>query len=58
MIKIKTERCTGCGNCVEVCPFHVLEIENGKTVAVNTKSCVGCGACMTVCPNNAIEIGE
>ena len=52
--------CTGCLNCVEVCPYGALtaeEIEervHGKTrhrtvVAVNEALCQGCGACTVAC---------
>jgi len=51
MIKIIQEKCDGCGNCVEVCPFGVLIIKN-------LENCKRCGACMHACPNNAIEINE
>jgi len=56
MVKINKEKCPGCGNCVEVCPFGVLEIRNGKAVVKNLKNCKKCGACMSACPNNAIRI--
>ena len=56
MVKINKEKCSGCGNCVEVCPFGVLEIKNGKAVVKNFKNCKKCGACMSACPNNAIRI--
>jgi len=58
MVKINKEKCDGCGNCVEVCPFGVLEIQNGKAVVKNLKNCKRCGACMHACPNNAIEINK
>ena len=56
MIKINKEKCDGCGNCVDACPFGVLEIKNGKAVVKDSENCKGCGACVCACPNNAIEI--
>jgi electron transfer flavoprotein alpha subunit len=56
MIKINKEKCTGCGNCVDACPFGVLEIKNGKAVIKNIANCRMCGRCMQACPNNAIKI--
>ncbi len=56
MVKINKEKCSGCGNCVEVCPFGVLEIKNGKAVVKYLEKCKKCGACVSACPNNAIRI--
>ncbi|RLI46262.1 ferredoxin, partial [Candidatus Bathyarchaeota archaeon] len=30
-IKVDTEKCTGCGTCVDVCPVGVYEIVDGKS---------------------------
>jgi len=57
-IFIDTEKCTGCGLCVDVCKDFGLEIVNHKAV-LSDKSifgCVGCGHCMMVCPTNVIAI--
>lgn len=56
MIEIDTKKCTGCGNCVEACPFGVLKIKDGKAVVANPKKCMKCCACERACPNNAIEV--
>jgi len=56
MVKIIKEKCDGCGNCVEVCPFGVLEIKNGKAIVKHPEKCKKCGACISACPNNAIKI--
>ncbi len=56
MVKIIKEKCSGCGNCVDVCPFGVLEIKDGKAIVKDIKNCRKCGACMHACPNHAIKI--
>ncbi len=56
MVKINKEKCNGCGNCVEVCPFGVLEIKNSKAVVKHPEKCRKCGACVSACSNNAIKI--
>jgi NAD-dependent dihydropyrimidine dehydrogenase PreA subunit len=58
MIKINKNKCSGCGNCVEACPFKVFEIEKGKAVVKHPEKCKKCRACVSACPNNAIEIRD
>jgi electron transfer flavoprotein alpha subunit/NAD-dependent dihydropyrimidine dehydrogenase PreA subunit len=51
---IDDDLCTGCGSCVEVCPFVGIEIVDNT--AMITEECTFCGACLDVCPVNAILI--
>ena len=44
--------CTGCGICVDACPFNALSI-NDQISIMDTEKCMGCGICEVVCPNNA-----
>ena len=52
--------CRSCGQCVEVCEFHAIEIQElpdgRRAAAVNEALCKGCGTCAVVCPNGAISI--
>ena len=57
-IKIDTEKCDGCGTCVDICPVEVFEIKDEKSVVVNLDECLVCRACEVQCPDNAIEIIE
>jgi heterodisulfide reductase subunit A len=46
--------CTGCGICVEVCPYEARTLNEKKRIAeVNDALCAGCGACIAACPSNA-----
>jgi len=56
LLIIDTEACTGCGACVDVCPFGALEIIEG--VAVVNENCTACGACISVCPVEALSLPE
>jgi heterodisulfide reductase subunit A len=51
-------RCTGCGLCEEVCPFHAIEVDAKDQVAVvNEALCKGCGVCASSCRSGAVDIG-
>lgn len=49
--------CSGCGICVEICPYEAREIDKTKGVSiVHGALCQGCGACISACPNFACEL--
>jgi heterodisulfide reductase subunit A len=52
--------CRGCGDCVDVCEFHAIEIKVGETglpvASVNEALCKGCGTCAAICPTGAIDL--
>jgi len=49
--------CSGCGACVEVCPYEAREVHPLLAVAtVNPALCQNCGACLVACPNKATRI--
>ena len=50
-----TDRCSGCGTCVEVCPKTAISIKKEKS-AIERDLCIGCFECMHVCPEHAIDI--
>lgn len=52
---IDLERCTGCGQCVDICAFGALEMKKSKPL-LNRFFCEGCGACEAVCPVKAIKM--
>ncbi|MCP4750824.1 MAG: hypothetical protein GY866_08020 [Proteobacteria bacterium] len=49
-----TDKCRGCGSCVETCVFDAISIQGG--VAAHADHCVGCGRCQRTCPNEAVQI--
>jgi len=57
-LKLKSDQCTGCGRCIEVCPHNVFLMEDKKSVIVDKDRCIECGACVKNCPFNAIEVKQ
>lgn len=58
---VDRDACTGCGNCVAICPYVAcaLEPENGAFKSrVDIMRCTGCGSCVAVCPNGSIQLPE
>ncbi|MDF9408748.1 4Fe-4S binding protein [Pelotomaculum isophthalicicum JI] len=55
-LKMNSDRCTGCGMCIEVCPHKVFDLKNGRSEIVDKDACMECGACAKNCPFNAIEV--
>lgn len=55
---IDPSRCTGCGECVSVCPMGAISSAGGETW-VDPAECAECGACSRsrVCPVDAIRPG-
>ena len=54
-VKVDTERCTGCGECVDGCFVNAIALEDDK--AVITADCRGCGRCVSTCPSGAVTFG-
>jgi len=53
---VSTRLCSGCGLCVETCPYGAREIDPGSMIAeVHYDLCHGCGSCAAVCPNGATQ---
>jgi NAD-dependent dihydropyrimidine dehydrogenase PreA subunit len=49
------EKCTGCGECVEICPVNVIKME-GDFPMVDKEWCIGCGVCAVPCPTGAVKL--
>jgi NAD-dependent dihydropyrimidine dehydrogenase PreA subunit len=49
-------RCTGCGDCVAVCPVQCLELAGLLPWLPRPADCVSCALCVLVCPADALTI--
>ena len=49
-------RCTGCGDCVSVCPTDCLAMAGVRPWLPRPADCVACAACELVCPTDAIAL--
>ncbi len=50
-----TDKCVGCGACVNVCPVGAISIRDGKA-SINADICISCGGCAGICPVGAPEV--
>ena len=60
IVSIDKDLCTGCQECVKVCPAYAITGEPNKPQEINPDRCVICGQCVQVCKSYAsiIDNGE
>jgi len=52
---LEEEACSGCGDCVEICPMDALAMGD-DVVALDSDRCIGCGLCISRCPTGALKL--
>lgn len=52
-----TDRCEGCGQCVEMCRYEAIS-EGDPYPTINPLKCEGCKVCVQFCPADAIDFPE
>lgn len=55
-LELNTDRCIGCGMCLEVCPHNVFQLHSGKVQFEDRDRCMECGACVGNCPVEALAV--
>lgn len=63
-LTFKTEKCKGCGLCVDACPKGLLALDNATinqkghhpATILNEAECVGCASCAIMCPDCIITV--
>lgn len=56
-LRVNRDECTGCGLCIDVCPFGSLSLDD-EGIAVVDETCTACGACLPECPVEALSLPE
>jgi NAD-dependent dihydropyrimidine dehydrogenase PreA subunit len=57
-VVVDKDKCTGCGECVDICPADVFELTDGKSEPAKMDECLGCESCVETCPESAITVSE
>lgn len=52
---VEKEKCTACGNCVDICPPGAITLEN-DVACIAADLCEECGFCAAECPVAAVSI--
>ena len=63
-LTFKTDKCKGCGLCVNACPKKIIALSTDKLNAkghspaevINKDLCIACAFCATMCPDSAITV--
>ena len=53
---VDAEVCTGCGLCIEACPFEVIRLDPVTNKAIKCDLCMGALWCVEVCPAKALTV--
>jgi DNA-directed RNA polymerase subunit D len=56
IIKIDSEKCNLCMDCVESCPRNVFENKRKKVLISKVEDCILCKSCVETCKKNAITV--
>jgi NAD-dependent dihydropyrimidine dehydrogenase PreA subunit len=54
--EVDERRCSGCRDCIAVCPTECIEFWQYLPVVVEAGKCVSCGVCEAICPTGALEM--
>lgn len=54
--KVCTYSCLGYGDCVLVCPFNAIKMNDEGLPEIDSSLCTGCGLCVEECPREVIRL--
>ncbi len=55
LVAVNKEECTGCGDCLDICPMDILSLQE-DVVSRDAQLCIGCGLCVSLCPSEALKM--
>ncbi len=63
-VTFNSERCKGCGLCVDACPKGIVVILTDKlnskgyhpAAISDQEKCIACAMCATMCPDSVIKV--
>ncbi len=55
---VDSDVCSGCGTCIEICPYSAIRKNEKGLAEVTIAACKGCGNCGASCPENAIVMNH
>ncbi|MDD3344834.1 MAG: nitroreductase family protein [Candidatus Omnitrophica bacterium] len=59
-IEVNKKTCVGDGKCVEICPMHILKMNEKERVPEfvpgGGEACINCGQCFAFCPKGSIKL--
>jgi NADH-quinone oxidoreductase subunit F len=53
-LAILPDKCTGCGDCIDVCDEDAIEGKSGYIHMMSDGDCTKCGKCLAICKEHAI----
>jgi NAD-dependent dihydropyrimidine dehydrogenase PreA subunit len=57
-LNYSSDKCAGCGRCVEVCPQGVFTMLDKRATITDKDLCMECGACAKNCDFGAISVNS
>ena len=55
---VDKEECTGCGECVEACPYDGCWMDPSESYSIKCDLCGGNPQCVEVCPKGVLKRGD
>jgi NAD-dependent dihydropyrimidine dehydrogenase PreA subunit len=50
------DTCIGCGDCVDICKFNAIKLNDENMAVINNDACMGCGICEDKCETGSIAL--